>query len=74
MRDLELLGEYLVRLRQERLQQGHTRALDGKSTLTDIQICAHEAELCSRMLGAVKVLAHDAGKFIEEFLPVRERT
>lgn len=69
MRDLELLGQYLLRLRQERLQQGHAKALEAEGSLVDIKVCAHEAELCSRIHAAVKVLAHDAGKFIQEFLP-----
>ena len=68
MQELELLGEYLVKLRQERLQQGHAKALDPSSALADIRICAHEAELCTRIRDAVKVLANDPGKFIQEFL------
>ena len=68
MRDLELLGQYLLRVRQERLQQGHAKALEAGATLTDVKLCAYEAELCSRIHAAVKVLAHDAGQFIEEFL------
>ena len=68
MQELELLGEYLVKLRGERLQQGHAKALGSDSSLTDIRICAHEAELCTRIRDAVKVLANDPGKFIKEFL------
>ena len=68
MHELELLGEYLVKLRQERLQQGHAKALDTDSSLAEIRICAYEAELITRIRDAVKVLANDPGKFIKEFL------
>ena len=67
MRDLDLLHQYLVRLRQERLQQGHAKAL-GDGALVDIKICAYEAELCDRIDRAARVLANDPGKFIKEFL------
>jgi hypothetical protein len=33
MQELELLGEYLVKLRGERLQQGHAKALSSDSSL-----------------------------------------
>ena len=56
------------RARQERLQQGHAKALDTDSSLAEIRIYAHEAELCTRIRDAVKVLANDPGKFIKEFL------
>jgi hypothetical protein len=68
MRELELFGEFLMRLRAERLQQGHARALAADGTLFDIKVCAHEAELCTRIHAALKSLAHDPGKFIQEFL------
>jgi len=68
MRDLDLLHRYLARLRQERLQQAHAKTLEAGATLTDIKVCAFEAELCSRIHAAVKVLEHDAAQFIEEFL------
>ncbi len=68
MRELELLGEYLIKLRQERLQQAHAAALSSDAALLQIQVCAHEAELCSRIHAAVKVLASDPGKFIKEFM------
>ena len=68
MHELELLGEYLVKLRQEKLQQGHAKSLSSDGSLADIRVCAHEAELCTRIRDAVKVLANDPGKFIQEFL------
>lgn len=68
MRELELLGEYLVRLRQERLQQGHAAALATRADIGDIKACAREAELCSRIHAAVKTLAKDPGHFIKDFL------
>ncbi len=68
MRDLDLLHTYLVRLRQERLQQGHAQALHTAPDLAALRICAHEAELCDRIDRAVKVLSGDPGKFVKEFL------
>lgn len=68
MRELELLGEYLVRLRQEKLQLAHEQALAPDSQLLHVQVSAHQAELCTRIRDAVKVLANDPGKFIKEFL------
>lgn len=68
MQELELLGDYLVRLRQEKLQSGHAKALETGASLLDIRVAAHEAELCNRIREAVKVLAHDPGKFVKEFL------
>jgi hypothetical protein len=58
-----------VRLRQEKLQLGHQLALLDTPSLLWIQTCAREAELCTRIRDAVKVLANDPGKFIQEFLP-----
>lgn len=69
MRELELLGDYLVRLRQEKLQLAHKMTLSDDPHLVQIKTCAHEAELCTRIRDAVKVLANDPGRFIKEFLP-----
>jgi hypothetical protein len=69
MRDLDLLGDYLVRLRQEKLQLAHQHALQANPSLLTIQVNAHEAELCTRIRDAVKVLAKDSGQFVKEFLP-----
>ena len=72
MRDLDLFADYLTRLRQEKLQLGHAQALVTTDIparqLLNIQITAHEAELCTRIRDALKVLANDTGKFVEEFL------
>lgn len=68
MRELELLSDYLVRLRQEKLHRAHAQALGDDPRVVHIAVTAHEAELCNRILAAVKVLAHDPGKFIQEFL------
>jgi chorismate mutase len=67
MRDLQLLDDYLLRLRQERLQLAHAEALT-KADIGHIRIYAHEAELCNRIRVAIKALEHDSGKFIEDFL------
>lgn len=70
MRELELLQSYLTRLRQERLQQGHAAALGASEPNDVIQIVAraHEAELVSRILTAVKDLDKDPGLFIQNHL------
>jgi len=69
VRDLDLLNEYLVRLRQERLQTAHNQAIANEPSLLEIRVCAREAELCTRIREAVVVLARDPGKFLQEFLP-----
>lgn len=68
MRELELLGDYLLVLRRDALKQAHSLAL-GSGQLADIKSCAHQALLCERIHQAVQVLADDPGKFIQEYLP-----
>ena len=68
MRDLDLLEQYLIRLRQDRLQQGPEHALKTPADLTQIVVCAHEAELIDRIRAALKELAQDAGQFIKRNL------
>lgn len=67
MRELELLGDYLLKLRREKLEMAHAEALTG-ADIAHIRIYAHEAELCTRLRDAVKVLANDTGKFIQDYL------
>ena len=70
MQELELLREYLTRLRQERLQQGHAAALGAScpDDLVQIVARAHEAELVGRILAAVRDLERDPGAFIQTYL------
>lgn len=68
MRDLDLLEQYLIRLRQDRLQQGHEYALESPANLTRIVVCAHEAELIDRVRAALQELAKDPGEFIKRNL------
>ncbi len=68
MHELDLLNQYLLRLRAEKLQLAHAFALEPKADLIEIKVHAHEGELCTRIRDAVKVLAQDPGKFIKEFL------
>ena len=72
MRELELLADYLVRLRQERLQLAHSLALSTDPRILAIKAHAHEAEICERILKATRVLADDPGKFIKEYLSERD--
>ena len=70
MQELDLLREYLTRLRQERLQQGHASALNALDTRDFVHVVAraHEAELVSRILGALRDLEKDPGAFIQTHL------
>lgn len=72
MRELDLLEDYLVKLRQEKLELAHKQALasdpDLGRHLFYIRLSAHEAELCTRIREAVKILTKDPGQFIREFL------
>jgi hypothetical protein len=70
VRDLDLLEQYLVRLRQEMLQASH-RTLIGDFndiTMREARSIALQAELVDRIRGAVKELAQDAGEFIKRNL------
>ena len=66
--EFELFEQYLIRLRHGRLQQAHTRALASDCELLELRVCAHEAELCSRILVALKQLAADPASFIQDNL------
>ncbi len=74
MRELELFAQYLVRLRQEKLQGAHaaTLASTGPQDFIHVHTRAHEAELCSRIHGALKELERDPAEFIKTHLS-RER-
>lgn len=70
MRELALFEQYLVQLRQEKLQQGHASALAATSAHDFVHIvsAAREAELVQRLLVAVRALGADPGQFIKEYL------
>jgi hypothetical protein len=70
MRELALFEEYLLRLRQEKLQAGHQAALCaiGAQDFPHVIARAHEAELVERMLIALRALGNDTGLFIKEYL------
>lgn len=70
MRELDLLDQYLIRLRQEKLQQAHATLIAdlNDSALRAARCLAFEAELVERIRGATKALADDAGAFIKEYL------
>ena len=74
MRELQLLADYLVRLRQEKLQQTHAHALSSsRDTFWFAAVAANEAELCDRIRSAVATLDKDPGKFIQDYLPQRQQ-
>ncbi len=70
MRELDLLRQYLLKLRAERLQQGHMAALNciGPGDMIHVFARAHEAELVSRILGALSELDKDSGEFTRKYL------
>ena len=55
MRELELLADYLIRVRQERLLLAHSLALSTDPRILAIKAHAHEAEMCERILKATRV-------------------
>jgi hypothetical protein len=70
VRELDLLEQYLVRLRQEFLQSSH-RALIGDYNdiaLREARGYALQAELIERIRAAVKELAKDPGQFVKGYL------
>lgn len=72
MRELDILTQYLLHLRQEKLQRGHLFALDSDD-MVRVRVCAFEAELCERIREAVGVLKEDPGQFIEKYLKRGEK-
>jgi hypothetical protein len=71
MRELSLFREYLVRLRQEKLQNGHKHALSATTShgnVLPMVVCAHEAELVQRIMGALSELDQDSGEFTSKYL------
>lgn len=69
MRELQLFEQYLLQLRAERLQQTHAKVLKSSpDDYADIKATAHEAELVSRILAALRELANDPGLFIRDNL------
>ena len=72
MRDTDIFAQYLIRLRQERLQRAHALALKDDADLLQIRVAAHEAELIQTILGSLKELAKDPGTFIREKLSDRK--
>jgi hypothetical protein len=69
MRDLDLLNQWLVLMRQRALQHGHMLALGEKPSLLTIKALAIQAEFCDRVREALGVLANNPDKFIKEYLP-----
>ena len=70
MQEIDLFEQYLVRLRQERLQQGHAAAMAalGPGDMMHVFARAHEAELVSRILAALRELDTDSGEFVRKHL------
>lgn len=67
MRELSLLGQYLMQLRQDKLQLSHQCLLNGAEP-EKARILAHEAELVHQIREATFVLDDDPGKFLDKYL------
>jgi len=70
MRELDLLDQYLLRLRQEFLQASHHTLIGdaGDIALREARGYALQAELIERIRAALKELAKDPGQFIKGYL------
>lgn len=66
MRDLDLLEQYLVRLRQDSLLESHQALI--VDNYTGAKEAAVRAELVDRIRAALKELASDSGDFIKRYL------
>lgn len=70
MRELGLFEQYLIQLRQTKLQASH-QAMIGGITEGDLEwarVYAFEAELAAQVLTALRALSNDPGLFIKEYL------
>ncbi len=70
MRDLDLLEQYLLRLRRDMLEASHRTLISDLNDLAmrEARSLAQQAELVDRIRGAVKELATDSGQFIKGYL------
>lgn len=70
MRDLDLLEQYLIRLRQHLLQQSHAALIGDYNdiALREARVLALQAELVDRIRGAARELSKDPGEFVKGYL------
>lgn len=69
MRDLDLFAQYLIKYRQERLQQSHATLIGtGEDWADKARILATHAEVADRLLSALHILESNPDRFIKEFL------
>lgn len=70
MRELDLLQEYLVRLRTDLLREGHSVLVSSHDDLSlrEARGYALKADLVDRIRGVVAELAKDPGEFIRKNL------
>lgn len=69
MQDLELLDEYLIEVRREKLRASHALLVSGSAAAwTEAARNAHEADLVERIRGAVRDLSKDQGVFIQKHI------
>ena len=72
MRELDLLRQYLVKLRQDQLEMSH-RCLVHQGRARAARLSAHKADFCDEIREAVNVLDNDPGQFIEKYMKREER-
>jgi hypothetical protein len=70
VRDLDLLEQYLMRLRQSLLQESHSMLIGNfdDTAMRHARSLALQAELVDRIRGAVRELGKDAGAFVKGYL------
>ncbi len=70
MRELALFEQFLIQLRQEKLQQSHAALVSGttEGDLEWARIYAHQADFIDRVVTALRALNSDPGQFIKEYL------
>lgn len=70
MRELALFEQYLVLVRQEKLQLSHSALVSGirAEDAEWARIYAHQADFVDRALTALRALNADPGQFIKEYL------
>lgn len=70
MRELALFEQYLIQLRQEKLQHSHAALVSGPNVadLEWARVYAHQADFIDRVVQALRALNNDPGQFIKEYL------
>jgi hypothetical protein len=70
VRDLNLFEQYLLQLRQQKLQESHATLIAelNDDAIRRARTLAYEADLIQQLITALRALNNDPGQFIKEFL------